>query len=69
MAQDSIQKRPILLEVLKCGVCTTNVLVSFILGYKALFVSIIIENTFDVFRLQTDHFLRHGADTSETKWK
>lgn len=40
---------------------------SFILGYKALFVSIIIENIFDVFRLQTDHFLRHGADTSETK--
>jgi len=56
-----------LLEVLKCGVYTTKGLVSFILGYKALFVSIIIENIFDVFRVQTDHFLRHGADTSGTK--
>jgi hypothetical protein len=55
------------LEVLNCGVFTTKGLVSFILGYKALFVSIIIENVFNDFRLQTDHFLRHGADTSETK--
>jgi hypothetical protein len=56
-----------LLAVLNSGFYTTKDLVSFILQYKALFVSIIIENIFDVFRLQTDHFLRHGADTSGTK--